>query len=49
MNGFAMIAQSQRGGTFLGFIIGLVLGLSVAMAVAIYVTKVPTPLSLIHI
>jgi cell division protein FtsN len=40
-----MIAQSQRGGTFLGFIIGLVLGLSVAMAVAIYVTKVPTPFS----
>lgn len=40
-----MSAQSQRGGTFLGFIIGLVLGLSVAMAVAIYVTKVPTPFS----
>ena len=36
---------SQRGGTFLGFIIGLVLGLGVALAVAIYVTKVPTPFS----
>lgn len=37
--------HSQRGGTFLGFIIGLVLGLGVALAVAIYVTKVPTPFS----
>ncbi|OYU10503.1 MAG: sporulation protein [Comamonadaceae bacterium PBBC1] len=40
-----MSLQSQRGGTFLGFIIGLVLGLTVAMSVAIYVTKVPTPFS----
>jgi len=37
--------HSQRGGTFLGFIIGLVIGLGVALAVAIYVTKVPTPFS----
>jgi cell division protein FtsN len=37
--------HSQRGGTFLGFIIGLVLGLGVALAVAVYVTKVPTPFS----
>ena len=37
--------SSQRGGTFLGFILGLVLGLGVALAVAIYVTKVPTPFS----
>ena len=40
-----MNIHSQRGGTFLGFIIGLVLGLGVALAVAIYVTKVPTPFS----
>jgi cell division protein FtsN len=40
-----MNLQSQRGGTFLGFIIGLVLGLGVALAVAVYVTKVPTPFS----
>ncbi len=40
-----MTIHSQRGGTFLGFIIGLVLGLAVALAVAIYVTKVPTPFS----
>ena len=40
-----MQRHSQRGGTFLGFIIGLVLGLGVALAVAIYVTKVPTPFS----
>jgi cell division protein FtsN len=40
-----MTLKSQRGGTFLGFIIGLVLGLGVALAVAIYVTKVPTPFS----
>ncbi|MGB4193427.1 SPOR domain-containing protein [Limnohabitans sp. Hippo3] len=40
-----MQLHSQRGGTFLGFIIGLVLGLAVALAVAIYVTKVPTPFS----
>ncbi|PUE45687.1 sporulation protein [Limnohabitans sp. 2KL-1] len=40
-----MTLKSQRGGTFLGFIIGLVLGLAVALAVAIYVTKVPTPFS----
>jgi len=40
-----MTIHSQRGGTFLGFIIGLVLGLGVALAVAIYVTKVPTPFS----
>jgi len=38
-------SSSQRGGTFLGFILGLVLGLGVALAVAIYVTKVPTPFS----
>lgn len=37
--------HSQRGGTFLGFIIGLVIGLGVALAVAVYVTKVPTPFS----
>jgi cell division protein FtsN len=35
--------HSQRGGTFLGFIIGLVIGLGVALAVAVYVTNVPTP------
>lgn len=40
-----MKLHSQRGGTFLGFIIGLVIGLGVALAVAIYVTKVPTPFS----
>jgi cell division protein FtsN len=40
-----MQIHSQRGGTFLGFVIGLVLGLGVALAVAIYVTKVPTPFS----
>ncbi len=40
-----MQRHSQRGGTFLGFIIGMVLGLGVALAVAIYVTKVPTPFS----
>jgi cell division protein FtsN len=40
-----MKLHSQRGGTFLGFIIGLVLGLGVALAVAVYVTKVPTPFS----
>jgi cell division protein FtsN len=40
-----MPLHTQRGGTFLGFIIGLVLGLGVALAVAIYVTKVPTPFS----
>lgn len=43
--GRIMQGHSQRGGTFLGFIIGLVLGLAVALAVAIYVTKVPTPFS----
>lgn len=43
--GRIMQLHSQRGGTFLGFIIGLVLGLGVALAVAIYVTKVPTPFS----
>ena len=43
-----MQLHSQRGGTFLGFIIGLVLGLGVALAVAIYVTKVPTPFSNTH-
>ena len=37
--------NSQRGGTFLGFIMGLVIGLGVSLAVAIYVTKVPTPFS----
>jgi cell division protein FtsN len=40
-----MNTHTQRGGTFLGFIMGLVLGLGVALAVAIYVTKVPTPFS----
>ena len=40
-----MTVHTQRGGTFLGFIIGLVLGLGVALAVAVYVTKVPTPFS----
>jgi len=43
--GRIMQLHSQRGGTFLGFIIGLVLGLAVALAAAIYVTKVPTPFS----
>jgi len=33
--------KTQRGGTFLGFVIGVVVGLAVALAVAIYVTKVP--------
>jgi cell division protein FtsN len=37
--------NSQRGGTFLGFIMGLVVGLGLSLAVAIYVTKVPTPFS----
>jgi len=37
--------NTQRGGTFLGFIMGLVLGLGLSLAVAIYVTKVPTPFS----
>lgn len=40
-----MNTHTQRGGTFLGFIMGLVLGLGVALAVAFYVTKVPTPFS----
>ncbi|WP_090140717.1 SPOR domain-containing protein [Limnohabitans sp. DM1] len=40
-----MNTHTQRGGTFLGFIMGLVLGLGLALAVAIYVTKVPTPFS----
>lgn len=40
-----MMKNSQRGGTFLGFIMGLVLGLGLSLAVAIYVTKVPTPFS----
>lgn len=40
-----MILKTQRGGTFMGFIIGIVLGLGAALAVAIYVTKVPTPFS----
>ena len=40
-----MMNNSQRGGTFLGFIMGLVLGLGLSLAVAIYVTKVPTPFS----
>jgi cell division protein FtsN len=40
-----MMNKSQRGGTFLGFILGLVLGLGLSLAVAIYVTKVPTPFS----
>lgn len=35
--------NSQRGGTFLGFVIGLVIGLGLSLAVAIYVTKVSTP------
>jgi cell division protein FtsN len=37
--------NSQRGGTFMGFIMGLVVGLGLSLAVAIYVTKVPTPFS----
>ncbi len=37
--------NSQRGGTFMGFILGLVVGLGLSLAVAIYVTKVPTPFS----
>lgn len=40
-----MMKNTQRGGTFLGFIMGLVLGLGLSLAVAIYVTKVPTPFS----
>ena len=40
-----MMNNSQRGGTFLGFIMGLVVGLGLSLAVAIYVTKVPTPFS----
>jgi cell division protein FtsN len=40
-----MMKNSQRGGTFLGFIMGLVVGLGLSLAVAIYVTKVPTPFS----
>ncbi|MGV0960314.1 MAG: SPOR domain-containing protein [Limnohabitans sp.] len=40
-----MNSNSQRGGTFLGFIMGLVVGLGLSLAVAIYVTKVPTPFS----
>jgi cell division protein FtsN len=40
-----MKSNSQRGGTFLGFIMGLVIGLGLSLAVAIYVTKVPTPFS----
>ena len=35
--------KTQRGGTFLGFIIGLVVGLGAALGVAVYVTKVPIP------
>ena len=33
--------KTQRGGTFLGFVIGVVVGLAVALVVAIYVAKVP--------
>lgn len=40
-----MHSHTQRGGTFLGFIMGLVVGLGLSLAVAIYVTKVPTPFS----
>jgi cell division protein FtsN len=40
-----MNTNTQRGGTFLGFIVGLLLGLGLALAVAFYVTKVPTPFS----
>jgi len=39
------MTNSQRGGTFMGFIMGLVIGLGLSLAVAIYVTKVPTPFS----
>lgn len=35
--------RTQRGGTFLGFILGLLVGLGAALAVAVYVTKVPIP------
>ena len=34
---------TQRGNTFVGFILGLVVGLTIALVVAIYVTKVPIP------
>lgn len=40
-----MKTQSQRGGSFFGFIMGLVVGLGLSLAIAIYVTKVPTPFS----
>jgi len=35
--------DSQRGGTFMGFVAGLVVGLGLALVVAVYVTKVPVP------
>jgi len=35
--------RSQRGGTFLGFILGLVTGLAVAVGVALFITKAPVP------
>lgn len=38
------LAERQRGGTLLGFLIGLVVGIGIALAVAVYVTKVPIPL-----
>jgi cell division protein FtsN len=41
MNGLGM--NTQRGGTFLGFVAGVVVGLGVALVVAVYVTKVPVP------
>jgi cell division protein FtsN len=34
---------SQRGGTFLGFIIGLIIGLAIAVAVALFITRAPVP------
>ncbi|WP_085317078.1 SPOR domain-containing protein [Derxia lacustris] len=35
--------RSQRGGTFLGFVLGLVTGLAVAVGVALFITKAPVP------
>lgn len=37
------IQLSQRGGTFLGFIMGLILGLAIAVAVALFFSHAPVP------
>jgi cell division protein FtsN len=38
-----MTLSTQRGRTFLGFVIGALFGLAVALGVAVYITKAPIP------